>query len=630
MSSHPEILIKASSDLAELSVMRTEGVPDLFWRLAVAEWGGTGPGSQTKLAVPVERFLSHLSWVSAACRRHNVGVDLDDATKAIIERNGQERRALELARSDALASADVDSRLDGSRFIRPLREFQKRDLGRLLALPNGANFSVPGAGKTTVTYALYEAEKQVRRVQRLLVVAPLSAFEAWAEERGECFKKPLPKLHEFSGVRIPGSAEICLINYQRLASNYSAIARWVSEAPTHVVLDEAHRAKRGWSGEWGRACLNLAFLAARRDVLTGTPAPQGYKDLEALLDFAWPGQARVILPRDLFARGNNLKVADEVAEAIGPLFVRTTKSDLKLPGVDFNPIVLPLTGLQRDIYQALRNAYAGQLNLSRRDRFDFARMGQVVMYLLEAATNPQLLSAGSSEFDPPEFRHPPLPLSAANDLKELLARYAQFETPPKFVELGRIVKANAELGRKTLVWTNFVRNIATLDRMLRRYSPAMVHGGVPSRITAPNAARKREDEVARFRNDDACQVLLANPAAMSEGVSLHLDCHDAVYLDRTFNAGQYLQSLDRIHRLGLKAEEKTRVTLLLTDETVDGTVDDRIRTKADRLGRVLSDSAISEMALPDDEDYGAPVDSVEDVAALLAHLRGERNVAAKE
>lgn len=630
MNPHPEILIRASPNLSELTVTRTAGLPDLFWRLAVAEWGGMGSGSQTKLAVPVERFLSHLSWVSAACRRHKVGVDLDEATRTIIERNGHERRALELARSNTLAPADVGARLHGSRFVRPLREFQTRDLGRLLALPNGANFSVPGAGKTTVTYALYEAEKQAGRVQRLLVVAPLSAFEAWADERSECFKKPLPKLHEFNGGRIPSSAEICLINYQRLASNYQALAQWVSESPTHVVLDEAHRAKRGWSGEWGRACLNLAFLAARRDVLTGTPAPQGYKDLEALLDFAWPGQARSILPRELFARGAYPKIAEDVAEAISPLFVRTTKSDLKLPGVDFKAVVLPLTGLQRDIYQALRNAYAGQLILSRRDKFDFARMGQVVMYLLEAATNPQLLSAGSSEFDPPEFRHPPLPASAANDLKELLARYAQFETPPKFVELGRIVKANAELGRKTLVWTNFVRNIATLERMFRRYSPAVVHGGVPSRITAPNAARKREDEIARFRSDDACQVLLANPAAMSEGVSLHLDCHDAVYLDRTFNAGQYLQSLDRIHRLGLKEKDETRVTFLLTDETVDGTVDDRIRAKADRLGKILSDDAISEMALPDDEDYGAPVDSVEDIAALLAHLRGERGAAAKE
>src|SRR5256885_10080525 len=50
--------------------------------------------------------------------------------------------------------------------------------------------------------------------------------------------------------------------------------------PTLVVLDEAHRMKKGWRGEWGRACLSLAYLAARRDVLTGTPAPNSPRDLQ--------------------------------------------------------------------------------------------------------------------------------------------------------------------------------------------------------------------------------------------------------------------------------------------------------------------------------------------------------------
>ena len=49
--------------------------------------------------------------------------------------------------------------------------------------------------------------------------------------------------------------------------------------------------KRGRDGEWGTACLDLAFLADRRDILTGTPAPQHPADLRALLDFLWPGQA---------------------------------------------------------------------------------------------------------------------------------------------------------------------------------------------------------------------------------------------------------------------------------------------------------------------------------------------------
>jgi SNF2 family DNA or RNA helicase len=244
------------------------------------------------------------------------------------------------------------------------------------------------------------------------------------------------------------------------------------------------------------------------------------------------------------------------------------------------------------------------------------------MYLLEAASNPQLLAAGASQFDAVPFRHPPLAVPPESTLPELLANYGRYETPRKFVELAKLIKQNADLNRKTLVWTNFVRNLLSLERMLARYEPALVHGGIPSKITAPNSPRTREKEIERFRSSDRCLVLLANPAATSEGVSLHKECSDAVYLDRTFNAGQYLQSVDRIHRLGIKEDHETRITFLITAHTIDEVVDDRIREKAERLGTLLEDHDIASMALPDDEDYGRAIDSDEDLAALFAHLRG--------
>lgn len=108
---------------------------------------------------------------------------------------------------------------------------------------------------------------------------------------------------------------------------------------------------------------------------------------------------------------------------------------------------------------------------------------------------------------------------------------------------------------------------------------------------------------------------------MSEGVSLHHACHDAVYLDRTFNAGQY-QSLDRIHRLGLAPGTETRITFLNCVNTIDETVDGRVRVKAARLAQLLSDPNLVTMALPDDDAYGSWVDP-DDLDALFAHLGDE-------
>jgi hypothetical protein len=183
-----------------------------------------------------------------------------------------------------------------------------------------------------------------------------------------------------------------------------------------------------------------------------------------------------------------------------------------------------------------------------------------------------------------------------------------------------MVAANADLGRKTLVWSNFVRNLDNLAvAELAPYCPAVVHGGVLSSSDIEDP-RSRETAVRRFRTDPNCMVLLANPAAMSEGVSLHHECHDAIYVDRTFNAGQYLQSIDRIHRLGLRDDAETRVALLQAVGTVDDTVNDRVEVKAQRLSIMLRDPALVTMALPDDELIGDDIDP-EDVETLFAHLR---------
>ena len=160
--------------------------------------------------------------------------------------------------------------------------------------------------------------------------------------------------------------------------------------------------------------------------------------------------------------------------------------------------------------------------------------------------------------------------------------------------------------------------------MLARYQPALIYGQIPSETSDPTATRTRETELGRFRDPESgCMVLLANPAAMSEGVSLHHACHDAIYLDRTFNAGQYLQSLDRIHRLGLLPNQQTRITFLVTTGTVDEIVNTRVRDKATRLAEMMDDPDLTTMALPSDEDYGPAIDDTQDWAALFAHLRAE-------
>lgn len=612
----PRIELEASGNPPLLRIQKSGDVPPTFWSRLRAELNANIDGDGT-LTVPAERFLSNRSIVKTVCRTYKVGLSPDSRTRNLLQRRNREQQALQQSlQSSPRVQGDLNKRLQATRFTRQLYPFQERDLRKLLALEHGANFSVPGAGKTCVTYALYELERANDRVEKMLVVAPLSAFDAWEREAEESLN-PAPIVERYSG-SIDPNTEVLLTGYQRLLFNYETLAGWASQRNTHIILDEAHRMKAGRDGEWGKTCLDLAYSAERRDILTGTPAPHSPLDLESELDFLWPTQGPRLLPDDVRTTSPPPNAGPRIADRIRPLFVRTRKSELGLPDPEFQVLEVEPSDLQADIYDALCDRYSGQFQMSSSDRIDFAQMGEVVMYLLEAATNPSLLLAGSSRKDPETFRHPPLRPQKGSDLYQLLEQYAEYEIPAKFGQLGQLLKNNAHRGEKTLVWTHFVKNIHTLNRMLEDYEPALLYGEIP---TDPSATRSRQKEIDRFRHDDDCMVMLANPAAASEGMSLHDVCHHAVYLDRTFNAGQYLQSVNRIHRLGLPDGVTTRITILQTAGTIDEVVQDRVSDKARRLSQMLEDPDIVDMELPSSNDFGPPVEE-EDLQALFVHLRG--------
>ncbi|TGS60679.1 ATP-dependent helicase, partial [Mesorhizobium sp. M1C.F.Ca.ET.176.01.1.1] len=109
-----------------------------------------------------------------------------------------------------------------------------------------------------------------------------------------------------------------------------------------------------------------------------------------------------------------------------------------------------------------------------------------------------------------------------------------------------------------------------------------------------------EGKIKAFHDDDNVRVMVANPAAASEGVSLHRICHHAIYLDRTFNAAHYLQSEDRIHRFGLPPDQKTVIEIVECQHTVDETVRSRLGFKIGQMAAALEDSSLAPDPIPID------------------------------
>lgn len=603
-------------------VEKDESVAPAFWLSLQANWNHESPRPARQLNITLEDLVREQAWFRKQLTRYDVAVEVDPHIRTFLERHREVKEQLRAAQTSADSAEDLDFISNpASRFRGSLTPFQLRDVSRLLSIKNGANFSVPGAGKTASCLAVYETERLRGRVDAMVVVCPIAAFEAWREE-SQRWLEPKPEM-SFGVDAASDLAELFVLNYQRLEAQSHAIAQLAATRRLHLVLDEAHRIKRGRSGVWGRQSLNLALQASRRDVMTGTPVPNHPTDLLALLDFCWPYRAGHILPRQVLDTVPSDNALARTADALAPLYVRTTKSELGLPPLSIRTKRVEMGELQATIYAALRATFRSEIASRPSSRAEFIRMGRIVMYLLEAATNPALLPAGSSIADLPEFQHPPLPFDSRTDLLDLLSDYVRHEIPAKFVVLREILTNNRAEGRKTLVWSSFVRNLEYLHRYhLEEFSPALVHGG----ISAVQGRGVREDRIAaieRFREDPDCNLLLANPAAIGEGISLHHECHDAVYLDRTFNAGIFLQSVDRIHRLGLPPSTHTNVTVLQSLDSIDEIVGTRLETKIERMRVILDDPGLRALALPvDDPQPDEEVDSLDthDIALSIEHL----------
>ncbi|MEU0188916.1 DEAD/DEAH box helicase [Streptomyces afghaniensis] len=553
-------------------------------------------------SVALDELLADLSALSGW--PHHQGVEwapeLRNLVAGVVQDANTVKERLAGTKPQGEVTPDEVSGLLGETWKGELSEFQLRDIAKLLTLQHGANFSVPGAGKTRVALAVYAAQKAQGRVSRVLVVCPKSAYESWRYETAVCFSYPL-RTHVLDG-SMDQWAEVLIVNYERLDRSLPTLASWLKSAPSMIILDEAHRMKLGARGTYGAACMALGPLAERRMILTGTPAPNGSKDLENLLGFVWPGHGQRTVVQAV--AGGDLAYASSV---LRPLFTRTTKQELGLPPVWLRMRYVDMPPLHNEIYSSLVGGES-----SRASRDDLSSLGKTALRLLMAATSPALLLEGGSRYEPLAYQLPPLEVPEGSSLYSLLQNLPDYELSPKYKEAVAIVAENAARGRKTLVWTTFVRSLTTLEQMLEKYSPAVVYGGTPD----------RDEQLRRFREDPSCMVLISNPATLGEGISLHQICHDAVYVDRDFMAGRFLQSLDRIHRLGLAPGTDTRVTVLAVRNTIDEVVTARLDQKLEFMGKILDDPTVQQLADLQEEPAVAAGLAPNDIEALLRHIGG--------
>lgn len=192
---------------------------------------------------------------------------------------------------------------------------------------------------------------------------------------------------------------------------------------------------------------------------------------------------------------------------------------------------------------------------------------------------------------------------------------------PKIDYVCRRARELASQGKKSIIWSCFVQNVELIALRLNDLGAEYIHGGVDA--GDESEMDTREGKIKRFHDDPSCMVLVANPAACSEGISLHKVCQNAIYLDRSFNAAHYLQSEDRIHRLGLAPDAHPVVEFVECENSIDQVVRERLAYKVRTMADALNDSSLKVDPNGfeyDQEDTDENELNMDDAKAIIAYF----------
>ena len=487
---------------------------------------------------------------------------------------------------------------------RSLSEFQMTNLIQTSRRDEAAIFSVPGAGKTVeaLAYSVVVGGPNVM----FLVIAPRNAFIAWEQELEATLSITKNQIIRASGnddeirgkLIIPSTPyRAVLVNYNRLWYRYRAFTDYVLKMTEKghtivTIMDESHHFKGGKA--FTSAVKRVTPFADHRILLSGTPMPKGPEDLVH--------QFKALIP---YKSGD---INDtNVQEFTQKRFVRTTKNDLNLKKVNIKFHEFEMDKIQRQMYELLTDIYSAEFAAkgNRKATADISRLQRVIIYLVMHTSNPLLINellAGVLTKVNPKLSQRFI------SLKKELTDYG-----PKVRFACERARELANENKKVLIWTSFVDNVEFIADELQDLGAVFIRGDVPTigsdessfiynaqHESDEEQESTREERIHKFKTDPECMVLVANPAAAGEGISLHDVCHHAIYVDRTFHATEFMQSMDRIHRYGKDGNHdiicqkyETYIDILQCKSSVDSTVHRNLARKMEAMYKWLNDSSLS-------------------------------------
>ena len=412
-----------------------------------------------------------------------------------------------------------------------------------------------GTGKTISSLWAFDFLRSQGDARKLLVIAPLSTLErVWGDELFHHFRHLTVKvLHGSADKRrnlLAEPADVYIINHDgSKVIEDSLVSRQDLDT---VIIDELSQVARNSGTKIWKALSKIIKGRERVWGMTGTPTPNEPTD-------AW-GQARMITPstvppyfshfRDQVMRQTSVFTwvprdnANEIAfKALQPA-IRFKRDDcVDLPPVTFETRQVALGRDQKAVYDSMLERLWAEYNGGEITAVNEAvKAMRLVQICCGAATSPD----GSVVFIPPKER-----VQVLLDIIE-------------------------ESASKTIVFVPFKAALKSLHQEVsKHYTAEMIYGEV--------SKSDRDRILGDFQTQDHPQVLIAQPAAMSHGLTLTA-ASVIVWFAPVTSAETYEQANARITRPG---QIHNQLIVNIQGSALEHRMYNRLRSKVSMQGALL-------------------------------------------
>ena len=383
-----------------------------------------------------------------------------------------------------------------------------------------------GTGKTRKALYAFDYLKQVRVVQRMLVVAPLSTLvPVWDAEIFSVFGyMKTAVLHGSKRQRLKYLAtnpDIAIINHEGVEIILDALIAW---KPDIVVIDELAMYRTHTTNRW--KAMNALVNNPRRPVpfawgLTGRPIPNAPTDSYGQIKLFHPHK----LPRSTVAYRSQLMLQVSRFKWVPKPDANKQVFALMQPSVRYSldecHDIPPMTFTDRLV--AMRPQQARLYNNLLRSNYTQYKGGQISAVNEGVLLNKLLQVSAGFVYD---------------DKK--IVRFVGSQDRFRLV-----LELIAEANKKVLVFSTYKGACLILYQLVqRKYSAAL--------ITGDTKRSERDLTIASFRNSRDPHVIVAHQKTMAHGLTA-VEADTIIWVGPTMSSEQYDQANARIRRAGQTA-----------------------------------------------------------------------------